>query len=39
MAERAPISAPDLRWDRLVYGIRGVELVLKSSQASQLGER
>ncbi len=25
LAERAPISAPDGRWDRLLYGIRGVE--------------
>jgi len=30
LAERAPVSAPDSRWDRLVYGVRGVELSLRS---------
>jgi hypothetical protein len=30
MAERAPISAPDQRWDRLLYGVRGVEQALRS---------
>ena len=30
LAERAPISAPDGRWDRLLYGIRGVEDYLRS---------
>jgi hypothetical protein len=25
LAERAPVSAPDVRWDRLLYGIRNVE--------------
>jgi hypothetical protein len=32
LAERAPISAPDGRWDRLLYGIRGVEQYLKASR-------
>jgi len=30
LAERAPISAPDGRWDRLIYGIHGVEQYLKA---------
>jgi hypothetical protein len=30
LAERAPISAPDRRWDRLLYGIYSVEQYLKS---------
>ena len=30
MAERAPISAPDQRWDRLLYGIHSVEQYLKA---------
>lgn len=30
LAERAPISAPDGRWDRLLYGIRGVEDYLRA---------
>lgn len=30
MAERAPLSAPDRRWDRLLYGIYSVEQYLKS---------
>jgi hypothetical protein len=25
LAERAPVSAPDVRWDRLLYGIHNVE--------------
>ncbi len=29
MAERAPLSAPDRRWDRLLYGIYSVEQYLK----------
>jgi hypothetical protein len=29
LAERAPLSAPDARWDRLLYGIRDVEMYLK----------
>jgi len=32
LAERAPISAPDGRWDRLLYGIRGVEQFLRVSR-------
>ena len=30
LAERAPVSAPDHRWDRLLYGIRSVEQYLKA---------
>jgi hypothetical protein len=30
MAERAPISAPDHRWDRLLYGVYTVEQYLKA---------
>ncbi|HEU5218211.1 MAG TPA: hypothetical protein VFU23_06105 [Gemmatimonadales bacterium] len=31
LAERAPISAPDARWDRLLYGVRGVEEYLRAT--------
>lgn len=31
LAERSPVSAPDPRWDRLLYGIRAVEQYLKVS--------
>ena len=31
LAERAPVSAPDHRWDRLLYGIRSVEQYLKAN--------
>lgn len=31
LAERAPVSAPDRRWDRLLYGIYSVEQYLKAS--------
>ena len=31
LAERAPLSTPDTRWDRLLYGIRAVEEYLQSS--------
>ncbi|MBP2647566.1 MAG: hypothetical protein H6Q77_1190 [Gemmatimonadetes bacterium] len=31
MAERAPISAPDPRWDRMLYGIRSVEEFLRAT--------
>lgn len=31
LAERAPISAPDPRWDRMLYGIRSVEEYLKAT--------
>jgi hypothetical protein len=30
MAERAPVSAPDQRWDRLLYGVYTVEQYLKA---------
>lgn len=30
MADRAPVSAPDRRWDRLLYGISSVEQYLKA---------
>jgi hypothetical protein len=30
LAERAPLSAPDERWDRLIYPIRQVEAYLRS---------
>ena len=30
MSERAPLSAPDGRWDRLLYGIHSVEQYLRS---------
>jgi hypothetical protein len=33
MAERAPLSAPDRRWDRLLYGIHRVEQYLQTSGA------
>jgi hypothetical protein len=33
MADRAPLSAPDQRWDRLLYGIYSVEQYLKSRTA------
>ncbi len=32
LAERAPISAPDARWDRLLYGIHGVEEYLRAAR-------
>lgn len=31
LAERAPISAPDARWDRLLYGIHSVEEYLRAA--------
>jgi hypothetical protein len=31
LAERAPMSTPDPRWDRLLYGIRAVEEYLRAS--------
>jgi hypothetical protein len=30
IAERAPVSTPDPRWDRLLYGIHAVEMYLKA---------
>lgn len=32
LAERAPVSAPDPRWDRMTYGVRSVELSLKANK-------
>lgn len=31
LAERAPLSTPDARWDRLLYGIHDVERFLKAN--------
>ena len=31
LAERVPLSRPDQRWDRLLYGIAGVERHLRST--------
>jgi hypothetical protein len=31
LAERSPVSTPDPRWDRLLYGIRAVEEYLRAS--------
>lgn len=33
LAERAPLSAPDGRWDRLLYGIHNVEEYLRATLA------
>jgi hypothetical protein len=33
LSERAPVSAPDRRWDRLLYGIYSVEQYLRSRTA------
>ena len=33
LAERAPISAPDPRWDRLLYGVYSVEQYLRARTA------
>src|SRR5919198_5525733 len=30
LAERAPMSTPDPRWDRLLYGIHAVEVFLRT---------
>ena len=35
LAERSPLSLPDLRFDRLLYPIRAVELLLKSRHPSR----
>jgi hypothetical protein len=35
LAERSPLSLPDLRYDRLLYPIRAVELLLKSRHPSR----
>jgi hypothetical protein len=34
LAERAPLSTPDPRWDRSLYGIRAVEEFLRASSGS-----
>jgi hypothetical protein len=34
LTERAPLSAPDRRWDRLLYGIYSVEQYLKATYIS-----
>lgn len=34
LAERVPLSAPDPRWDRLLYGIHAVEQYLRSRSAA-----
>jgi hypothetical protein len=34
LAERAPVSTPDPRWDRLLYGIRAVEQYLRASSTN-----
>ena len=34
LAERSPLSLPDVRFDRMVYPIRRVEMFLKSRQPS-----
>jgi len=34
LAERAPLSTPDQRWDRLLYGIHSVESYLRAGAAS-----
>ncbi len=34
LAERAPLSTPDHRWDRLLYGIHSVESYLRANGAS-----
>jgi hypothetical protein len=33
LAERAPVSAPDPRWDRMLYGIHGVQQYLRARKA------
>jgi hypothetical protein len=35
MAERAPVSAPDARWDRLLYGIHSVEEYLRATMGAR----
>ncbi len=35
LAERAPVSLPDFRFDRLLYPIRAVEMLLKSRHPSR----
>jgi hypothetical protein len=35
LAERAPLSTPDPRWDRLLYGIHRVEQALRAAVSSE----
>lgn len=35
LAERAPVSTPDPRWDRLLYGIHDVELYLRARMGTR----
>jgi hypothetical protein len=35
LAERAPVSTPDPRWDRLLYGIHSVEVCLRAGVAAR----
>ncbi len=35
LAERAPLSTPDARWDRLLYGFRDVEIFLRAGTGQQ----
>lgn len=37
LAERVPLSAPDPRWDRLLYGIHAVEQYLRARPAASAG--
>ena len=39
LAERSPLSLPDMRFDRLLYPIRAVELLLKSRHPSRQAVR
>jgi hypothetical protein len=34
MAERAPLTTPDPRWDRLLYGIHSVEQYLHAREGA-----
>lgn len=36
MAERAPLSLPDSRWDRLIYPIRDCEMYLRSTAPTRV---
>lgn len=35
LAERAPISTPDTRWDRLLYGVHDVEVYLRARMGNR----
>src|SRR5205823_14301635 len=39
LAERAPLAAPDARWDRLLYPLHHVEEYLKSRSPRELQQR